>query len=149
MMKELSERKIRGFRVMVHPGAKGFGIALEVTNGHQQKTAIVAKADDEHTLAILPSVMTAVKSSGHARTILGPQRKAPIVLSEEAGVRLALALVTTAPVTKQRRISLMLSGIDDMATEEAYYWYAKCMGPDSGRVRKALRLFLADEQRDE
>jgi hypothetical protein len=145
MRRELSEHKIRGFRVLVQPGAKGFGIALEETNGHQRNTATVAKADAVHTLAVLPSVMAAVKRSGHARTILGPQRKAPIVLSEEAGVRLALALVTTAPVIKPRRIEAILGGIENMATEEAYYWYSKCMGPDSGRVRKALRLFLAEE----
>ena len=145
MKRELSEHKIRGFRVVVQPGANGFGIALEETNGHQQNTATVAKADDVHTLAVLPSVMTAVKISGHSRTILSPQRKAPIVLSEEAGVRLALTLLVTAPVIKQRRIESILGGIENMATEEAYYWYSKCMGPDSGRVRKALRIFLAEE----
>lgn len=140
-----SQHKIRGFRVIVQPAANGYGIALEETNGHRSNTATVAKADDLHTPAVLPSVMTAVKNSGHARTILGPQRKAPIVLSEEAGVRLALALLATVPVVKPRRIEAILGGIENMATEEAYYWYSKCMGPDSGRVRKALRLFLAEE----
>ena len=145
MMPESSEHKIRGFRVIVQPGALAFGIALEETNGHQRNTATVAKADGVHTLAVLPSVMTAVKTSGHARTILSPQRKAPIVLSEEAGVRLALALIVTAPVIKPRRIEEMLGGIENMAVEEAYYWYSKCMGSDFARVRKALRIFLAEE----
>jgi hypothetical protein len=145
MMRELSEHKIRGFRLLVQPGAKGFGIALEETKGHHRNTATVAKADDLHTLAVLPSIMTAVKSSGHARTILGPQQQAPIVLSEEAGVRLALTLMATAPVAKPRRIEAILGGIENMATEEAYYWYSKCMGPESRRVRKALRIFLAEE----
>lgn len=144
-MRDLSEHKIRGFRVIVQPARQGFGIALEETNGQQRNTATVARADDVHTLAVLSSIMTAVKSSGHARTTLGPQRKAPIVLLEEAGVRLALALVATTPVIKPRRIEAILRGIDNMATEEAYYWYSKCMGPDSGRVRKAIRIFMADE----
>lgn len=145
MMVDLSEHKVRGFRVIVQTAANGFGIALEETTSHQRTTATVARADDVHTPAILPSIMTAVKSSGHPRTILGPQRKAPIVLSEEAGVRLALALVATTPVVKPRRIGAILGGIESMAIEEAYYWYSKCMGPDSGRVRKALRIFLAGE----
>jgi hypothetical protein len=138
-----SDHKNRGFRVTVQPSKSGYGITLQDMNGRSDNIRTVAKFDDIHTLAVLSSVMTAVKSSGHARTVLGPHRNAPIVLSEEAGVRLALALVATAPVTKPRRISLMLSGIEDMATEEAYYWYAKCMGPDLARVRKALRIFLA------
>ena len=145
MMRDLAEHKIRGFRVIVQPGASGFGIALEETNRRQRNTATVAKADDVHTLAVLPSIMTAVRSSGHARTILGPHRKVPIVLSEEAGVRLALTLLATAPVIKSRRIEAILGGIENMAIEEAYYWYSKCMGPDSGRVCKALRIFLAEE----
>ncbi len=145
MIRAASEHKIRGFRLIVQPSANGFGITLEETNGHQRNTTTVAKADYGHTHAVLPSVMTAVKSSGHARTILSPQRKAPIVLSEEAGVRLALALVATTSVTKPRRIEAIIGAIENMATEEAYYWYSKCMGPESRRVRRALRLFLAAE----
>ena len=141
----MSEHEIRGFRVIVQPAANGFGIALEETTRDQRNTTIVAEANNLHTLSVLPSVMTAVKSSGHARTILSPQRKAPIALSDEAGVRLALALVATTSVLKARRIASMLAGIENMATEEAYYWYSKCMGPESRRVRKALRGFLADE----
>lgn len=145
MSRTSTDHKIRGFRVTVQPGAYGYGITLEETNGHPANTTTVAKADEKHTHAVLPSVLAAVKSSGHARTVLGPQRRAPIVLMEEAGVRLALTLVATAPVTKARRIDHILGSIDNMATEEAYYWYAKCMGPDAGRVRKALRIFLAEE----
>jgi hypothetical protein len=139
------EHRIRAFRITVRASATGFGITLEETNGHPKNTTTVANATDKHTFAVLPSVMAAVKTSGHARTILGAQRKAPIVLTDEAGVRLALTLVATAPVTKARRVGTMLDGIDTMAIEEAYYWYAKCMGPDGVRVRRALRLFLSEE----
>ena len=144
-MRDASDYKIRGFRVTVQPGDQRYGITLEETNGHVTNTAIVAKADEVQTVAVLPSVMAAVKTSGHTRTVLSAQRKAPIILSEESGVRLALVLIATAPVTKARRIETILGGIENLATEEAYYWYAKCMGPDAGRVRKALRIFLAEE----
>lgn len=145
MSRTRPDRQIRGFRLIVLPTSHGYGITLEETNGDADKSAVVAKADERHTGAVLLSVMSAVKDSGHSRSVLGRQRKAPIVLSEEAGLRLALTLVSTAPVSKARRIDKMAVAIDDMATEEAYYWYAKCMGPDAGRARKALRIFLAEE----
>ena len=142
MSRTSSDCKIRGFQVTVQPGNTGYGIALEET---PKDTTTVAKADEKHTHAVLSSLVAAVKASGHPRTVLGPQRKAPIVLTEEVGVRLALTLVATAPISKARRIDTMLGNIDNMAVEEAYYWYAKCMGPNAGRVRKALRIFLAEE----
>jgi len=145
MSRARAAHKIRGFQLVVRPTKTSYGITLEETNGNAASTLAVAKIDEHQTRAVLPAVMTAVKASGHGRTVLGPQRKAPIPLSEEAGVRLALALLATAPVAKARRINTMLGGVDDMATEEAYYWYAKCMGSDAGRARKALRIFLAEE----
>jgi hypothetical protein len=118
---------------------------LEETNGHAANTLLVARADEKHTRAVLPAVMDAVKASGHQRSMLSQQRRVPIVLSEEAGVRLALVLLATDRVSKTRRIDNMLGSVNNMAVEEAYYWYAKCMGGDASRVRKALRIFLAEE----
>lgn len=138
-------RKIRGFQLCVEPGSTSYGVRLAETNGRPGETVSVARADERHTLVVLPAVMGAVKASGHARTVLGPHRKAPIALSEESGVRLALALLATGPVRKGRRVDSMVGAIERMATEEAYYWYARCMGPDAGRVRRALRIFLAEE----
>ena len=108
-------------------------------------TCVVARVDDVRTRSVLASVMDAVKASGLQRTSLGRHRKAPIVLTEEAGVRLALALLVTERVTKPRRIDAMLGAINNMAVEEAYYWYSKCMSTEASRVRKALRIFLAEE----
>ena len=143
--KKTTEHKIRGFQLLVAPGESAYGLALEETNGRPEHTVLVAKADEQHVRAVLPAVMDAVKASGHQRTTLGPQRKAPIVLSEEAGVRLALVLIATDRVSKPRRIDSMLGGVNNMAVEEAYYWYSKCMGADAGRVRKALRMFLSED----
>ena len=136
----------RGFRVVVQPDRVAFGLILDETDGRSDEGSLVARVDADHAAVVLPAVMDAVRASGHARTVLGPQRRAPIVLTEEAGVRLALALIATERVTKPRRLDAILVGVADMAPEEAYYWYAKCMGPDGGRVRKALRLFLAEDR---
>lgn len=145
MSRNNTEHKIRGFRLLVNATPSAYGVALEETNGRLEHTLLVARADEKHTRAVLPAVMDAVKASGHQRSTLSQQRKAPIVLSEEAGVRLALVLLATDRVSKARRIDNMLGSVNNMAVEEAYYWYAKCMGGDASRVRKALRIFLAEE----
>lgn len=143
--KKTLEHKIRGFQLLVTPSDGAYGVALEETNGRPENTVLVARADAKHVRAVLPAVMDAVRASGHQRTTLSGQRKAPIVLNEEAGVRLALVLLATDRVSKPRRIDNMLGGVNNMAVEEAYYWYSKCMGADAGRVRKALRMFLAED----
>ncbi len=145
MSSKTTDHKIRGFRLLVAPTSNAFSVALEETNGRPENTLLVARSDEKQTQAVLTSVMDAVKASGHQRTMLSRQRKSPIILSEEAGVRLALVLIATDRISKPRRIDLMLGGVNNMAVEEAYYWYSKCMGLDSGRVRKALRIFLAEE----
>jgi hypothetical protein len=53
-------------------------------------------------------------------------------------------MITTAPIAKARRVDAMISGIAAMTAEEAYYWYAKATGPDAARIRRSLRLFLAE-----
>ncbi len=42
-------------------------------------------------------------------------------------------LLVTSPVTKLGRLQALADGIAAMSTEEAYYWYAKCMGRDGNR----------------
>jgi hypothetical protein len=49
------------------------------------------------------------------------------------------------PVSKAGRIRHIVAGVSMMSTEETYYWYAKAVGPDAERVRRALRIFLAEE----
>lgn len=143
--KKTAAHTIRGFQLLVAPTDDAYGITLEETNGRPEHSALVARADSKHVRSVLPAVMDAVKASGYQRTTLSAQRKAPIVLREEAGVRLALVLLATDRVSKPRRIDNMLGGVSNMAVEEAYYWYSKCMGVDAGRVRKAMRLFLAED----
>jgi len=50
------------------------------------------------------------------------------------------------PLHKVSRMEEIISGIDRMSDEEAYYWYAKCTnGRNAQRLRKALRILLAGE----
>ncbi len=76
---------------------------------------------------------------------MNPNRKSPIRIEEAAGGRLALSLLAVEPVVKPARVEALLGGISAMSDEEAYYWYAKCMGKQGARARRALRLLLAEE----
>lgn len=140
--KSLPRRQSRGFQITVQPDADTYGIKLHEINGN---TSVVASANRKRMRDLSAFVTQAVRDSGHQRTTIHAGRKSPIPLKEEAGVRLALGLFATDGVRKGNRKMVMLTGVQDMAAEEAYYWYAKCVGSDGARVRRALRLFLAEE----
>jgi hypothetical protein len=142
-----ASQRPRGFRLLIRPeGPDAYGLRLEETNGGPETTpTLVSDLDSKATRRILPSVLEAVRASRLAPSILGPQRRKPVVLEESAGVRLALALLVTGPVSKHGRVDAMAAAVADMSTEEAYYWYAKCMGAAGNRARRALRILLAEE----
>jgi hypothetical protein len=137
----------RAFRLTIHPG-KGdtYGISLDETYGDSGRTLAtpVIRMSPAQTGRVIDAVLAAVRSSGHAPSTLAFSRKAPIRLDEAAGVRLVLTLLTTRPVSKHNRVRALVAGINAMSIEETYYWYAKCLGPDGARARKALRVLLAD-----
>ena len=140
--RSLPRRESRGFQITVQPEVDTYGIELHEING---STRVVARANHKRMRNLSTFVTQAVRDSGHQRTAMHAGRKSPIPLREESGVRLALALFATDGVRKGSRKVTMLAGVQDMAAEEAYYWYAKCVGNDGARVRRALRLFLAEE----
>lgn len=138
----LPRHESRGFHITVYPEADTYGIELHEVNGASH---LVASANRRRMRDISAFVTQAVRDSGHQRTTIHAGRKNPIPLKEEAGVRLALGLFATDGIRKGSRKTAMLTGVQNMAAEEAYYWYAKCVGNDGTRVRRALRLFLAED----
>jgi hypothetical protein len=61
-------------------------------------------------------------------------------------VRLGLVFLTVKPLTKLLRVETISSGIRQMPSEEAYYWYSKCTaGATAERAQRALRVLLAAE----
>jgi hypothetical protein len=146
MTKNSSETKPRGFRLLIEPAdLDTYGVVLEETNGSPTAGTVVVRANAEHARRVMPSLLDAVRASGHPTTILSSSRRTPITLGEEAGVRLGLVLLATDPIAKSRRLEEMAEGVADMTGEETYYWYAKVTGRDGRRLRRALRLFLAEE----
>lgn len=143
---KLSPRR-RGFTLEVFSeGHDAYGLHLSETGNQDGGVAgLKLRAKASRARRVLDSALTAVRVSGYEKTVLGVHRTRPIALTEEAGVRLALVLLTTAPLVKSRRVDAMARAVDAMSTEEAYYWYAKCVGEDAARARRALRLLLAEE----
>lgn len=138
----------RAFRITLTPGrGETYGLALEETYGENGHTlaAQVTTATPTQTGRVADAVFAAVRASGHAPSVLAFSRKKPIRLDEPDGVRLALILLATQPVAKHERVRALVAGLNAMSTEETYYWYSKCIGPDAPRARRALRILLADD----
>ena len=92
------------------------------------------------------TLLNAIKKQGYRPTALSPQRKEPFILDESVGVRLGLLFFALKPLRKVSRMEEIITGIERMSDEEAYYWYAKCSnGRKANRARKALRIFLSEE----
>lgn len=139
----------RGFRLTVErSGNDDYGLRLEETNGSPDHTSVAARLAPERLAPFLPALRASLRESGHAHTIVGPARKAPVMLAEPAGVRLALAINAAAPLNRPNRRQSVLEGVAALSDEEAYYWYAKTTRRDSGsRALRALRILLADDGR--
>lgn len=139
----------RGFRLTVEPAdTDTYGLKLEETNGRPEHTTLAARLSPDRLPPFLQPLRIALRESGHPQTIVGPSRRAPVVLAEPAGVRLALAIKAAGPLSRPSRRQAVLEGVSSMSEEEAYYWYAKTTRPDSGaRALRALRILLADDGR--
>jgi hypothetical protein len=139
---------VRGFRLVVEPGrGESYGVSLEETYGETGTViaAPVTTATSVQTGRVVDVLFSAVRRAGHQPSVLAFTRKTPIRLGEAEGVRLALVLFVTQPVSKHERVRALVAGINAMSTEETYYWYSKCIGVNAGRARKALRILLADD----
>lgn len=138
----------RTFRLTVQSGkGEAFGVAIaEAYGAGTGPTIQVVTLTPAQTGRVLDAVISAMKASGHSPGRLSVARSKPISLDEPAGVRLAISLMATQPITNHERIREVVAGVAFMSVEETYYWYAKCVGPDRARARKALRILLADDK---
>ncbi len=96
--------------------------------------------------AIADRVLEALRQNGYKATDLSPNRREPFSLQEESGVRLALLFMAVKPVSKVNRIEMISAGIQNMTSEELYYWYSKCSHRSAGeQAQKALRILLSND----
>lgn len=92
------------------------------------------------------TLLNTIKKQGYRPTALSPQRKEPFILDEAVGVRLGLFFFALKPLRKVSRMEEIITGIERMSDEEAYYWYAKCSnGRNANKSRKALRILLSGD----
>lgn len=139
---------LRTFKITLHAaGNDQYGIQLTETYGSGAgPSTVVLIASAAQVSRVTDALIAAIKASGHTPGRLATQRDTPIPLDEAAGVRLALTLFATQPVTKHERIRALVAGVNSMSVEETFYWYAKSVGPEASRARRALRILLADEK---
>lgn len=147
--REGDSEPVRTFRLTVRPGGRDtFGVELDetYTNGSATPHTRVLTANPAQVTRVLDAVLVAVRASGHNPGALAAERGIPLPVEEAAGVRLALTMLATQPITRNDRIRALVAGVNSMSIEESYYWYAKCVGPEGPRARKALRILLADDR---
>lgn len=138
----------RAFRITVVPGKNdSYGLVLEETYGDTGNAlaAPVVATTPAQTGRITDAVFAAARGSGHSPSVLAFNRKAPIWIGEADGVRLALILLATQPISKHARVRAIVAGLNAMSVEETYYWYSKCIGTEASRARRALRTLLAND----
>lgn len=139
------------FELRVEPqSAHSYSLALYQwpvkTNGAPAKPARVVVLGGDTLLAVADHVLEALRHSDYRVTDLSPRRQEPFWLGEETGVRLALLFLSVAPLSRMDRVDAISRELRAMPTEEAYYWYSKCMTPEIGtRAQRALRVLLAAE----
>ena len=91
------------------------------------------------------TLLNALKKEGYRTTEFSAQRTEPFIFREAFGVKLGLLFYTLKPLKKPSRMEEIITGVDRMSDEEAYYWFAKCNSGKATRAQKALRILLAGE----
>jgi hypothetical protein len=132
-------------QVTLADDARRFGLELAEVGASNGQPGLRIKLAQKATARIIASVLAALRESKLKPSQLSPARKKPLKLSEPAGIRLALVILGTGPISQRTRVAAVEEGVAAMSTEECYYWYAKCTGRFASRSRRALRLLLADE----
>lgn len=136
----------RQFSLHVVPRPDGsYGVELpERVNGGPPGGRAVVRAWGPPLYAAMDQVLEALRRSGHRPVDLHRGRKAPFLLRDEWGVRVALLLMALKPLRKTSRMEHIAQAVAEMSDEECYYWFSKCGKTDGpSRGQPALRILLA------
>lgn len=92
-------------------------------------------------LSVIDDGLQDVEANATAVTGTG---EGEVLVSEQAGIRLALAFAGVKPIQRMDRMRALARGVKQMSIEECYYWYAQCQSPSSPNGTKALRVLLTN-----
>lgn len=67
-----------------------------------------------------------------------------ILFPEAVGVRIALAFIGVGQLRRVDKQRALAREIEQMSTEECYYWHSLCRSPSTPNGRKALRTLHTD-----
>jgi hypothetical protein len=138
---------MREFTLHILPSPDGhYGVEVrQRLNGRQgPQEYILVRAWGTPFQAAVSQVLEALRRSGYRASDLHRGRRAPFVLKEEWGVRVALLLMALKPLRKTSRMERIAEAVAEMSDEECYYWFSKCVKSDQpGRSQVALRTLLA------
>ncbi|MCY4104734.1 MAG: hypothetical protein OXG55_15975 [bacterium] len=133
----------RRFELRPSGGGDDWGFEVRETTGGRAIPVVDVPA--VRAVRYRGDVLAAVCADGYGAAAVGPRRRRPFNLTAEPGVRLALAVAALEPVRRADRRTAIAAGLGAMAAEEAFYWYARCVGPSGPRALRALRLLLAED----
>mgnify|MGYP000564633942 CR=1 FL=1 len=139
-MREFTMHVVRGPN-----GHYGVEVRQRVNGRAGPEEHIVVRAWGPPFEAAAAHILEALRSSGYRAADLHRGRKAPFLLRDEWGVRVALLLMAVKPLRKTARMERIAEAIGEMSDEECYYWFSKCVKLERpSRGRRALRVLLAD-----
>ncbi len=135
----------RRFELLLQPTHAGDDWGFRLCEAFNDAIESVAKVDAARATQFRRTVLKAVEASGYPPAAVSPRRCRPFNLEQGPGVRLALTVCASLPVTRPLRRRAIVDGVEALSQEEALYWYARTTGPERGRALRALRLLLADD----
>lgn len=143
------------FRLYVYPRPQGaYGLTLSQRrvkgnpegNGGNPGWRRLVRLYGLPLQAVAEDIFAILKQAGYRPHDLKRERRTPLELEEENGVRLGLLFMMVKPLSKGERITSITQSLKTMPVEEAYYWFSKCADPQvRERARRALRILLAGE----
>jgi hypothetical protein len=87
-------------------------------------------------------VLDVLRSNHYKPTVIQHDKKKHLGLSEESGIRLSVLFKAISSLSNLDHIRTLQQTIWAMSDEEAYYWFAKCYGPNGRRGVRALRILF-------
>jgi hypothetical protein len=129
-------------------GCSGLALYQQSINGqvNPNRYKLVVRVWGTPLQVVTSEVLNLIKSCGYHASSIKKGQKEPLLLDEEKGVRLGLLFLAVKPLSKLARIEEVKDAVCNMASEEVYYWFSRCVdGNERRRNRRAFRIMFSKE----